>query len=188
MLGVALLAAGSGAEGAREKELAHRLSSIYAEWESKQAGGDPVPRGLERLKTDLDLAESLRVENVLVETEQRDQRELANFYFERAQRLFDAERDTEAIGELRRAIYLAPYQGRAHLLLGRIYLRTGRTQEALETLKISIWSDDTPAAHLALAEAYVQAKDEDAARAELEGILAKEPEHAAAKKLLAELP
>jgi tetratricopeptide (TPR) repeat protein len=188
VLGVALQAAGSTAEATREKELAKHLSSVYAEWEAKPAGADPVPRGLERLKTEVDLAESLRVGNVLVETEQRDQRELAAFYLDRGRRSFEAERDTEAIGELRRAIYLAPYQSEAHLLLGRIYLRTGRTEEAIEALKISIWSEDTLPAHLALAEAYLQSKNEAAARTELEAILARDPNNATARRLLDQLP
>jgi tetratricopeptide (TPR) repeat protein len=184
VLGVALQASGTAVEAAREKELARRLSSVYAEWEAKQPGGNPVPRGLERLKMDLDLPSSIRVENILVEAEQRDQRELAIFYLERGRRLFQAERDSEAIGELRRAIYLAPYQSEAHLLLGRIYLRSGRAQEAIEVLKISIWSEDTPSAHLALAEAYIQTKDETSARTELQGLITRDPNNVAARRLL----
>lgn len=188
VLGVALQAAGSVVEGAREKELARRLSSVYAQWETKQTASDPVPRGLERLKLDLDLPASVRVESVLVEAEQRDQRELAAFYLDRGRRLLQAERDEEAIGELRRAIYLAPYEGEAHLLLGRLYLRAGRTAEAIEALKISVWSEDTPAAHLALAEAYIQAKDDTAARGELQGLLSRDPNNAVARQMLAGLP
>lgn len=187
VLGVALQAAGSAVEGAREKELARRLSSVYAQWETKQPGADPVPRGLERLKLDLDLPASVRMENVLVEAEQRDQRELATFYLDRGRRLLQAERDEEAIGELRRAIYLAPYQSESHLLLGRLYLRAGRTTEAIEALKISIWSEDTPAGHLALAEAYIQAKDGASARLELQGLLSRDPNNAVARQMLAGL-
>ncbi len=141
VLGVALQASGSSAEATREKELARQLSSTYAEWEAKEAGANTLPRGLERVKTDLDVAASFRVESAIVASEQRDQRELAVFHLERGRRLFQQEHDEEAIAELRRVVYLSPYQSEAHLLLGRIYLRTGRLQEAINALKISVWSD-----------------------------------------------
>jgi cytochrome c-type biogenesis protein CcmH/NrfG len=41
----------------------------------------------------------------------------------------------------RRTIFLSPYDSDAHLLLGRIYLRTGRHEEAIEALTIAVWSD-----------------------------------------------
>ena len=141
VLGVALQASGSVAEAAREKELARQLSSTYAEWEAKQPGANAVPRGLERVKTDIDVAASFRVDSAIVASEQRDQRELATFHLDRGRRLFEQERDEEAIAELRRVVYLSPYQSEAHLLLGRIYLRNGRTQDAVNALKISVWSD-----------------------------------------------
>ncbi len=141
VLGVALQASGSTAEAAREKELARQLSSTSTEWETKQAAANTVPRGLERLKTDIDIAASFRVESAIVAAEQRDQRELATFHLDRGRRLFQQERDEEAIAELRRVVYLSPYESEAHLLLGRIYLRTGRSLEAVNALKISVWSD-----------------------------------------------
>jgi Flp pilus assembly protein TadD len=141
VLGVALQAAGHAAEAAREKELARRLSSTYAEWDAKQPGANVVPRGLERIKLDVDLPAALRIDAAVVAAEQRDQRAVADFHLERGQRLFDAGRDEEAIAELRRTIFLAPYDSEAHLLLGRIYLRTGRRDEAIEALTIAAWSD-----------------------------------------------
>ena len=48
ILGTALNQTGATAEAARERELATRLSSKYVGWEARAAGGDPVPRGLER--------------------------------------------------------------------------------------------------------------------------------------------
>ena len=141
VLGVALQASGSTAEAAREKELARQLSSTYAGWESKQPGVNTVPRGLERIKTDIDLPAAFRVDNQLVAAGQRDQRELAAFHLDRGRRLFEQERDAEAIAELRRVVYLSPYESEAHLLLGRIYLRSGRAQEAINALKIAVWSD-----------------------------------------------
>jgi tetratricopeptide (TPR) repeat protein len=150
VLGVALQATGSTAEAAREKELATQLSSVYAEWETKQGSANTVPRGLERLKTDLDVPAVLRVESTVVAAEQRDQRDLATFHLERGRRFFEQERDAEAIAELRRTTFLAPYTSEAHLLLGRIYLRNGRIADAIDALKISVWSDPGNAAARAL--------------------------------------
>jgi tetratricopeptide (TPR) repeat protein len=184
VLGVALQASGSATEAGREKELARRLSSEYVEWEASQAGRNDAPRGLERIKMDVDIPASLRVENVIVAAEQRDQRDLARFHLEAGRRAFQAERDGEAIAALKRAIYLAPYDNTAHMLLGRAYLRSGRMEEAIDEFKIAIWSDDTVAAHLALADAYLKARDHVAARAELQWILKADPQNAEAKRML----
>jgi tetratricopeptide (TPR) repeat protein len=188
VLGVALQASGSVTEAAREKELAKRLSSDYAEWDARQGGRNDVPRGLERIKTDVDVPASLRVESAIVAVEQRDQRDLARFHVEAGRRAYQAERDSEAISALRRAVYLTPYDAAAHLLLGRVYLRSGRTDEAIDEFKIAIWSDDTVGAHLALADAYAQARDVAAARAELQWILKADPQNGEAKQLLDRLP
>jgi Flp pilus assembly protein TadD len=188
LLGVVLQANGNTVEAAREKELARRLSSEYAEWEAKPGtGANTVPPGLERIKTDIDVPASLRVENVIVAAEQRDQREQAAFHLAAGRRAFDAERDAEAIAELRRAIYLAPYDAQAHLLLGRAFLRSGRIDEAVDALKIAIWSEDTITARLVLAEAYIQARDIETARSELQWILKADPQNKQATALMQRL-
>lgn len=183
VLGAALQSAGTTAEAAREKELARQLSSTYAGWE-RRASAEPVPRGLERVKADLDAPGALRVDSVLVASERREQRELALFHLDRGRRLFEQKHDREAIAELRRALYLSPYQADAHLLLGRAYLRTGRVREAIDAFKIALWSEETVAAHVALGEAYLHAKDEAAARAEAQRALAIDPHSSDARKLL----
>lgn len=129
VLAVALQTAGNAAEAAREKELAQQL------------GANTATRNLERLKSDIDVADSLRVASALVAAEQRDQRDIAAFHLEQARELFGQERDEDAIAELRRTIFLAPYDSQAHLLLARIYLRTGRKQDAIDALTIAVWSD-----------------------------------------------
>ena len=187
VLGVALQAAGSVSEAAREKELARQLSAEYAEWEKKQPGNS-APRGLERVKTDLDVLASLRVDNVIVAAGQRDQRALAAFHLDAGRRAFDAERDVEAIAELRRAVYLSPYESDAHLLLARAYLRSGRLFEAIDAVKIAIWSRDTIAARLVLVEAHLQAREVEMARAELQTILKMDPGNADALRLSERLP
>ncbi len=118
---------------------------------------------------------------------QRDQRELATFHLERGRRLFDREQDTEALDELRKAVYLSPYEAQAHLLIGRIYLRAGRPADAVDALKISIWSADGAAAHVALAEAYLKTGNARGARSEVERALAMDPASADAKRVLAQI-
>jgi len=129
LLGVALQTAGSAAEAAREMELA------------KQLGANTAQADLERLKLEVDVPDSLRVDAALVAAEQRDQRDVAAFHLDQGRQFFEEERDAEAIAELRRTVFLAPYDSEAHLLLARIYLRTGRTQDAIDALTIAVWSD-----------------------------------------------
>jgi len=188
VLAAALRASGSTVEADREKALARQLSSRYEELERRAAVDKlPVPKELERVRTDIEAPRGLRPEQAIVNSAQREQRELATFHLERGRRLYEREEDTAAMAELRRAVYLSPYEAQAHLLIGRIHLRAGRPQEAVEALKISIWSQDTAAARIALAEAYVKLGDTAAAREQLARALVLDPNSADAKRMLAEM-
>lgn len=184
VLAAALQASGSDVEAARERELARQLSAEY----EKQAPADkPVPLGLERFRTELENSRDERLDQAIVTSAQREQRDLAAFHLDRGRRLFEREQDRDAMGELRRAVYLSPYEAEAHLMIGRIHLRAGRPQEAVDALKISVWSQDTAAARVALGEAYIALKNSAAARGELERALALDPASASAKRLLGSL-
>ena len=187
VLGAALLQAGNVTEANREKELARRLSSKYAEWE-KRPGPDPVPKGLERTKSDVDLPRAAHVEEALANAGQRSQEDLARFYLDRARRLYQQEEDHDALADLNRALFLSPYQAEAHLLVGQIHLRGGQVRDAIDAFKISLWSAETADAHAALASAYLTARDNDLARAEAERALALDPSLAAAKQVLDRIP
>jgi len=188
VLAAALQATGSGVEATRERDLARQLSSRYEELE-RQAAGDKVtgPPGLERLRTDLEGPRAARADQAIVNSAQREHRDLAVFHLDRGRGLFARAQDREALTELRRAVYLSPYEASAHLLIGQIHLRAGRAAEAVQALKISIWSEDTAAARVALAEAYLVMKNTGAARVELERALVLDPASADAKRLLATL-
>ena len=188
VLSVALAATGASVEAAREKELAGLLSEEHAELE-KQAAAEklPVPKGLERLREDPTLRDSQRSDQTIVDSAQREQRSLAVFHLDRGRRLFEREEDREAMAELRRAVYLSPYEAEAHRLIGRIHLRSGRVADAVDALKISIWSEETAAARLALAEAYIKLQNTAAARTELQRVLVLDPGSAEAKRLLTSL-
>jgi protein O-GlcNAc transferase len=188
ILASALQGSGSDVEAGREKELARRLSARYEELERRAAADrTPVPKGLERMRTDLDSSSAVVVDLTVATSAQQDQRELVKFHLERGRRLYEREADAEAMSELRRAVYLSPYEAQAHLLIGRIHLRTGRPQDAVNALKISIWSEDTAAAHIALADAYLKLQNSAAARAELERALVLDPNSADAKRMLGEI-
>jgi tetratricopeptide (TPR) repeat protein len=191
VLGVALQMSGNAGEGARERELARRLSSEYAEWEKTHPAPSTLPKGLERVRTELTVPafhRIRRIETEIVAAGQRSQQELAAFHVDAGRRASLAERDDEAIASFRRAVYLSPYDADAHLLLGRVYLRGGRHQEAIDEFAISIWSRDTVAARLALAEAYIQTQNVAGARSELQVVLTREPSSVEARRLLARLP
>jgi tetratricopeptide (TPR) repeat protein len=188
VLAAALQASGNAVEAAREKELARQLSAQYEEMERRAAADKlPVPKGLERVREEPDAAIGFRPEQAIVNAAQREQHELATFHLDRGRRLFEREEDREAMMELRRAVYLSPYEAQAHLLIGRIHLRAGRPQEAVDALKISIWSEDSAPARVALAEAYLKLGNTAAVRAELEKALVLDPASADAKRMLSEI-
>lgn len=187
VLAAALQSTGAAAEAARERELATQLSSTYAEWAKKPASAEPVPRGLERLKPTLDVSTLRRVDITIATTGQREQKELAAFHLDRGRRFFEQGTNGDAVTELSRAIYLSPYEAGAHLLLGRIYLRTGETAAAIDAFKIALWSQESAEGRIALAQAYLQVKDEDAARGALERALVLDPNSSEARELLGKL-
>ncbi len=182
VLATQLDAAGRPSEAARERELAAQLSSKYSEM-SRRSMADALPRGLERPRTDLEPRRTQSVDRAIVNTTQRDQQELAKFHLDRGRRLFEREQDREAMAELRKAVFLSPYEAEAHLWIGRIHLRGGRPREAVDALKISIWSQDSAAAHVALGEAYLLLKDLPNARAEVQRALTLEPGSVQARQL-----
>ena len=187
VLGVVLQGTGTNSvEAQRELDLARQLSASYEKL-AGHAAERKVPTGLERPSRQLEPFRS-SVAEAIATPAQRDQREMAAFHLDRGRRLVEQEHDREAEMELRRAVYLSPYNAEAHLLLGRVYLRTGRVADAIGALKISIWSQDTAPARVALGEAYLRSGNRTAAREQAERALVLAPDSAGAKQLLARLP
>jgi len=175
LLSVALAAEGSRAEANRERDLARRLSATYETW-APPPGADPIPAGLERLKLRVEQPAQRHLDATLTEAGQRGQREVAAFHLGQARRLFEDERDREAIDALNRALFLMPYEADAHLLMARIHLRAGRLPEAIDALKISLWSSVTAEGHALLADAYLRAGDRPAALEEARRAVALDPD------------
>jgi tetratricopeptide (TPR) repeat protein len=186
VLAAALQATGAGAEAARERELATQLSSTYAEW-AKKPGAEPIPRGVERLKSSLDVSTLRRVDSAIATSGQREQKELTAFHLDRGRRFFEQGSNADAIAELARAIYLSPYEAEAHLLMGRIYLKTGEIASAIDAFKIALWSRESVEGRIALAQAYLQGKDEPGARDALARALVLDPNSSEARELLGKL-
>jgi tetratricopeptide (TPR) repeat protein len=187
VLGVALQSAGAAAESARELGLARQLSSKYEEWAKKPAGTDPVPKGLERPSLDLETMHGPRLDAAQLTSAQREQQELAAFHLARGRRFYESEHDRDALIELRKAVYLSPYAAEPHLLMGRVLLRSGQIKDAIDALRIAVWSQDSAPGRLALAEALLQSEDKAGARAEANRALTLDPSLAEAKALLARI-
>jgi tetratricopeptide (TPR) repeat protein len=183
VLSAALAASGNAAEAARERELAGRLS---AEYEHQQPQDGVVPDGLERVRGAVELPKELRIETTLESADAREQLELAAQYLQRGRGLFDQERDREAADALNHVLFLSPYDAEAHLLLGRIHLRNGRPRDAVDALKISLWSRETAEGHAALAAAYLDAKEPESAADEARKALAIDPTLGEARRILGE--
>jgi Tfp pilus assembly protein PilF len=188
ILAVVLQTTGNAVESSRERDLSRQLSSRYEELDRRAAETrSPVPPGLERLRQYAEGSRTVRADQTIVNSAQREQRELASFHLEQGKRLFDREQDREALAELSRAVYLSPYEARAHLLIGRIHLRAGRPADAIDAFKISIWSEDQAQAHVYLGDAYLKTGDKVKARAEAQRALVMDPQSADAKRLLSEI-
>src|SRR4029079_17532623 len=95
VLAAALAGSVSGPEAARERDLARRLSAAYEP--SRRPGGEAVPKGLERLKDQIERPRARRPESRLASSEQRSHEELAAFHLERGRRLYQQENDRDAI-------------------------------------------------------------------------------------------
>ncbi len=184
VLAAALQSTNNTAEASRERELARQLSSTFAEWEKRgpAEGVGGVPRGLERPSESE--TTPVRVDPALVSATQQEYQQLARFHHERGQRLTDKHQDREAISEFRKALYLAPYDAATHLALGRVLLRAGRLREAVQSLTISLWSEESIDARLLLAESLLETGDAAAARPHAARAVQLAPASAEARALL----
>src|SRR4029079_19250165 len=131
VMSAVLASSNRGVEAQKELELASLLGARTAAT-TAAAMADKVPGGLERLPTDLDMSTGPRLAATLAAPAQRGQQETASFYLDRGRKLFEEQRDREAIPELQRAIYLAPYDNEPHMLLGKLLERGGRLSEAID--------------------------------------------------------
>ena len=186
VLGAALQVSGATAEASRERDLARRLSSRYAEWDKRAAvdkASHGVPRGLERPSDALDEL-PVQLDSALVQATQQEHRQLARFHYDRGMRLVDQQQDREAASEFHKSIYLSPYAAETHLALGQVLMRSGRLKDAVESLTISLWSAESVDTRLLLADALLSLGEAAAALPHAERAIQLAPAHARAQALL----
>ena len=179
VMATVLASTGRSAEAQRELELAKLLGTSL---EVIPAGLAKPPPALERIHTSPD--DSVVGVQSLTSPAQRDQAETAKFHLDRGRALIAEGKDREAVTELRRSVYLAPYEDEPHLLLGRAYQRSGRVGEAIDEYKVAIWCRETVAARIALGSALFESGDRAAARTEFERALVLTPDSVDARDWL----
>ena len=177
-----LASTGRQVEAQRELELARLLGTRLETLDATPS--TRIPAGLERLPDDLDLRTASRVDNVLAAPAQQDQRDTAAFHLSHARELVAAGRDREATGELRRAVYLAPYEDEPHLLLGAILVRAGRMSDAIDEFTVAIWCRDSAAARVALGNALLDTGDREGARKQADRAIVLAPTSPEARELM----
>jgi len=92
--------------------------------------------------------------------------------------------DREAVSEFRKSLYLSPYDAQTHLWLGRVWLRSGRVRDAIESLKISLWSTESLDGRVLLADALLSIDEPAAALVHAERALQLAPDSAEARVLV----
>ena len=187
VLAAALQAAGSAVEARREKELARQLSSRYEELERRagrrQAAGPaegssgPHRSGARRRTS--------RPEQAIVNSAQREQRELAPFHLDRGRRLYEREEDRGGAGRAAARRLPVAVRGagapahRPDSPPRRPPEGSGRRAEDLDLER------RTPPPHGSRSrEAYLKLQKPAAARTELERALVLDPASADAKRML----
>jgi predicted Zn-dependent protease len=184
VLGVALQAHGAAAEATRERELARRLSARY---EEEIRPGAPLAPNLERVKESPERLHTVRFDRSLAEAAEPQRRELARLQVDESRRYYELQKDHEALGAVRRALFLSPYDPDALLLLARIQLRSGHVRDAAESARVALWAAETAAGHVVLGQALVEARDVVEARAEVDRALALDADSVEARALLARI-
>jgi tetratricopeptide (TPR) repeat protein len=182
VLSTLLAATGAAGEAAREFELARVLGTSLEPAPATLPAS--VPPGLERVTSELEQPAVVALDAALDWPAAPDPRETAVFFLERGRRLALEQNDRAAVADVRRSIYLAPYEHESHLLLGRLYQRGGRLADAIDEFKVAIWCRETVAARIALGTVYLDSGDRDAARREAERALVLEPRSVDARALL----
>jgi tetratricopeptide (TPR) repeat protein len=181
VMSAVLASTGHAPEAQRELELARMLGT---QLESVPATLVKIPPSLERIRNRLEDPALAALPLASLPGARADSRETAAFHLQNARTLIEADRDRDATVELQRSIYLSPYEAEPHLLLGRIYERTGRVADAVDEYKVAVWCRESAAAQLALGRALAQSGDRDAARRALERALQLSPDLAEAKDWL----
>lgn len=176
-----LMAMGRTPEAQREIELARLLGA--GDEGAALVLTPQMPLNLERIPSVGDLSDPLGLRAVVGAPAQRDQQATAQFHLQNARAMLAGDRDREAVNELRRAIYLTPYEEEPHRLLGGIHQRAGRLSEAIDEYTVALWCRETAEGRTALASALLDAGQREAAQREAARALQLDPSSADARVL-----
>jgi Flp pilus assembly protein TadD len=177
-----LISMGRPTEAQRELELA-RLLGADAEGGSTLALTSQIPPNLERIPSVADVSDAVELRAVAGMPARRDQHATAQFHLQNARDMLAGDRDRDAVNELRRAIYLTPYEEEPHRLLGGIHQRAGRLSEAIEEYTVALWCRETAEGRMALASALLDAGQREAAQREAARALQLDPSSAEARAI-----
>jgi predicted Zn-dependent protease len=128
------------------------------EWEKSQT----ISRIPLRLRGDFNRAEALAA----IQDEERDKATTTDTQnlLAKAQELYSAGRDDEALTELRDVVRIEPMNATAYLLTGRIYQRRGEHALAINQLKTSLfWDAKLIDAHILLGRIFLERGDRNQA-------------------------
>jgi tetratricopeptide (TPR) repeat protein/TolB-like protein len=143
----------------------------------------------QRIKPELDMT-SVRLELEGPQTQQSvaaDSTARSNgavVYIRRGRQEFRAGRLDEAEKEFRAALVAEPDNASAHRELAEIYRRRGKLSDAAHELQLSLDQRDSAAVRTTLARIYLEQKNYDLARTEVERAIKLAPNYAEAKELL----
>ena len=142
--------------------------------------------GARAARTELDRRALARLDAAIGSPAQRDQQETAEFHLDAGRRLVEERRDREPMSELQRAIYLAPYAGRAAPAARALYERAGRLPEAVDEFKVALWCRETAGGTARAGRGAARDRRRDAARREVERALVLDPDRRRARALAAQ--
>lgn len=168
-------------EAAAALDEAKKYLPDFAKWETGK-----IPQ-LGRLKDFFSRAAYQRLKKTIVQHEvsrtvAESQSAQSSRQLHRAQELFQAGRDNEALTVLAELLREAPDNGDAHLLMARIKERRGQTDSAINSLKAAIfWNPKLTAAHVLLGKLYLQQNNRTQAEVCARNALESDPSNAEAQ-------
>ena len=158
VLAAALDATGAGTEGGRERELARRLSAGYEEGESGPSATG-VPKGLERVAPSSSVPRRAAPTPCWLRPSSASNGRWRRSISIAAADFTSARTTGTRSSNCAARFTCRPTKPRRTCSSDAIHLRAGRTRDAIESLKISLWSEETAEGHEALGEAYLLEKN-----------------------------
>lgn len=135
----------------------NRYAQLETEWKNAKLDGINL-RVEQPPRKDFVSVILIRIQNTKVAQPPVDETEAL---LEQARAFYDAGRDDDAMGVLRRIVNgIDPSSAKAYLIIGKINLRRADTEQAISSLKTALfWNTNLIDAHIALAKIFLDKKD-----------------------------